>query len=104
MEGAYAVMPADLKLGQIEDISMGGLAFHYVPLEEPSFESCELEIYFVTDGFYLKKISFESVSDFSVDRDLPFSYVERRRHSLRFRNLSAFQRIQLSHFIEKYTL
>ena len=102
-EGAFAVLPADLRLGPIDDISKGGLTFCYVPLDEPKSDSNELEIYFATDGFYLKKIPFETVSDFSVDENLPFKYVERRRHRLKFGDLSAFQQIQLAHFIENYT-
>ncbi len=102
-EGAFAVLPSDLRLGPIEDISKGGLSFCYVPLDEPKCDSDELEIYFVTDGFNLKKIPFETVSDFSVDENLPFKYVERRRHCLKFGDLSAFQKDQLAHFMENYT-
>jgi len=102
-EGAFAVLPADLRLGQIEDIGKGGLAFCYVPLEEPKCESDVLEIYFVADRFYLKKIPFKTVSDISVDENLPFNYVERRRHSLKFGDLTMFQKTQLSYFIENYS-
>jgi hypothetical protein len=102
-EGAFAVLPADFKLGQIEDISRGGLAFCYVPIEELKDDTVELEIYFVADKFNLKRIPFETVSDYPIDENLPFNYVERRRRHLKFGDLDAVQQMQLEYFIKNYT-
>ena len=100
--GAYAVLPRLWKVGQIEDISQGGLSFSYVPLEESQCEAGLMEIYFANDFFHLKKIPFETVSEFSIDEKTPFSYVERRRYCVKFTSLTAFQKKQIDYFIKNY--
>ena len=102
-EGAFTVLPANMKLGQIEDISPAGLSFFYVPLGEPDCESDELEIYFAGDGFQLKNIPFKTVSDYSINEGLSFRYVEKRRYSVKFGELTRFQKVQLDYFIKNYT-
>jgi hypothetical protein len=101
--GAFAVFPVELKLGQIEDISRSGLSFYYIPLDEPACEQDELEIYFADDDFHLIKIPVSVISDISMDEDLPFNYVERRRFGIKFRKLTVFQQVQLDYFLDNYT-
>lgn len=101
--GAFAVFPVELELGPIEEISRSGLSFCYIPLNEPESTRDELEIYFTEDEFHLKAIPVRVISNISVDEDLPFQYVEKRRFGVRFGELTVFQRIQLDHFLENYT-
>jgi len=102
-KGAFAVFPVGLKLGQIEDISRRGLSFYYIPLDESKCESDEMEIYFIDGDFHLINVPVEVVSDISMDEDLPFNYVERRRYGVKFGKLTAFQQVQLDYFLKKYT-
>ena len=97
------MLPADLRLGQIEDISMVGLSFCYVPMGEPMNPSDELEIYSVDKSFHLKRIPFRTVSDDPVSDNIAFCYVPKRRHSVKFGSLTEFQRGQLFAFIRTYT-
>jgi len=58
--------PHDTKVGQIIDVSMGGLAFRYVGSEEPS--NGELDIFLNERDFYLGRVPFRTV----VYRSGPF--------------------------------
>lgn len=103
-EGAFAVLPMGMRLGQIDDISPEGLSFHYVPLGDPRDESKELEIYSSDQSFHLKRIPFETISDTEAHSKMPFSYLERRRYSVRFKQLSMFQQNRIDYFIKHYTV
>ncbi len=92
-----------LRLGPIIDINETGLSFFYVPLDEKGSETDNVEIYFSDDDFHLQNISVELVSDYSIDENLPFNYVEKRRCSVKFGRLTPFQKIQLDYFIKNYT-
>ncbi|NVM21601.1 MAG: PilZ domain-containing protein [Desulfobacterales bacterium] len=103
-EGALAVLrPHPAKLGQIIDISRGGLAFTYIAGEGKPTGSFELEIFFSDNGFHLDKIQFETVSDFEI-REVPFSSITMRRCGVRFGELTDNQVSQLEHFLRSYTL
>ena len=102
-EGSFAVITNGLRLGPIIDINETGLSFFYVPLDEKGSETDNVEIYFSDDDFHLQNISVELVSDYSIDENLPFKYVEKRRCSVKFGRLTPFQKIQLDYFIKNYT-
>jgi c-di-GMP-binding flagellar brake protein YcgR len=102
-EGTFAVFgPNSNKIGQITDISMGGLAFHYMPGEEPN-GSKELNIFLAESSFYLRKIPFDTVWDQDA-RQVPFSSINIRRCGVEFGSLSDAQSSQLERFIESYTV
>ena len=102
-QGAFAVLPIDLKMGPIEDISEEGLSFSYVPLGDTEHPGAELDIFFADDLFHLKNIPVETVSDCRIQENRPFSYLERRRRCLKFKTLSDYQKLQLRYFIRKYS-
>ena len=110
-ERAIAVLKAGAsftKLGQVVDISRGGLAFDYVLLDavDPdALSGAEVEVPMVLnilteDGFMaLQGAGIQTVSDRSLANDRSFSTVQTRRCSVRFRDLTPVQRAQLGDFL-----
>ena len=94
------------KLGRILDLSMGGLAFHYIGTEEPN-GSTSIDI-FMNDldsylDFYLRNVTFKTISDFPVVTD-GLATVTLRRMGVQFGKLTQGQRAALEHFIEEHAI
>jgi len=106
-EGVFAVLgPDSAKIGTIIDISMTGLAFNYIYMDDPSDgedKSFELNIFFAEESLYLKKIKFQVVTDQQPPK-IPFSSINLRRCGVRFDNLKPSQTSELEHFIRNYTV
>ena len=103
-EIALAVLKAKpLKMGQIVNISKGGLAFRYIDSEVEAGKSSELDILFAQNGFHLKKVSFKTVADYKAVSEFPFSSLVMRQQNVQFREISPYQTSRLDYFIEKYT-
>ena len=99
---SYAALgPNDTILGQIMDISMGGLAFRYVPYEGQA-DGLSLDIFSTDGGFFLAHVPFATVADFEMpDRKPPYCAAMRRRH-VQFENLTHDQMSRLESFIQNY--
>ncbi len=101
--GSFAVLtPSDTKVGRIMDISMSGLAFHYIGIEGPSNESTEISIFSGDCGFYLYRVPCETVSDLKAyaSHSAPISI---RRYCVQFGDLTDDQVFRLEHFVHNYT-
>jgi hypothetical protein len=101
--GAFVILtPPDTKVGRIMDISMGGLAFHYVGRADPSNKSTKLSIFSGDCSFYLYKVPCETILDSRayVSHSAPISI---RRCSVQFGELTHNQVSRLEHFIQDYT-
>ena len=75
--GAFAVLAVEsdfAKLGQIIDVSRGGLSFTYAGTKEWISESLELGIWFSEQKFRLDNVPFKTISDFE-DNGGPFSVI-----------------------------
>jgi len=102
-DGAFAVLgPHSTKIGQIIDVSMGGVAFGYIAGKEPPDTSFELGILFAEDSFHLTKIPFKTISDQEA-KEVPFSTLTMRRCGLQYGKLTPSQISQLQHFIRNCT-
>ena len=102
-EGAFAVVrPEFTKLGQIIDISHGGLAFRYCVTGPKANEALELDIFLTGDGFYLEKIPFETVTDRRMSKKFSHAYLPTRRCGVRFGELTRIQIAQLEYFIQNH--
>jgi hypothetical protein len=103
-EGALAALgPHSTRIGQIIDVSMGGLAFSYIAGEEPSDGSFELGILFAEESFYLTQIPFKTISDQEA-KEVPFSFVKMRRCGVQFGEMTHSQISQVEYFIQNYTM
>jgi hypothetical protein len=102
--GAFAVLgPPSTKIGQIINISMGGLAFGYIAGKEPSDTSFELGILLAEDSFHLTKVPFKTVSDQEA-KEVPFSSLTMRRCGVQFGELRPNQMSQLEYFMQNHTI
>jgi hypothetical protein len=102
--GAFAVIknPDRAIIGEIIDISKGGLAFKYMENGGYAAQS-KMDILFSGHGLQIKGVPFKSVSDVSI-KDFPaFSSIRMRRGSIQFIDLEKIHTTQLNLFIEKYT-
>ncbi|MDY6988292.1 MAG: PilZ domain-containing protein [Thermodesulfobacteriota bacterium] len=103
---AYAMVrrhwPPSPIMGNIVDIGMGGLSFHYVGTEKQSSRSSHLDILLSNSGFYLHKVPVKTISDVESD---PASGVGpgTRRCGIQFGNLTEEQKSHLRYFIQAHT-
>jgi hypothetical protein len=104
-QGVYALLKdGSSKLGQIKNISKGGLAFMYINDGEQLKEPTEVDIFLSGHGFILKGISCKKISDIHVDNYVPFSTFEMRQLGVQFLEVSQNQSTRLDTFIEKYSI
>ena len=102
--GVFAVSTPDYKnLGQIKDISKGGLACQFIENGEQTKDSIEIEIFSAAGDFYLKKIPVRTVLDFEVDSTVSSNSMPMRQWSMQFGKLNHLQRLLLDFFVQKYT-
>jgi len=101
---AYAVIGSDYNImGFIKDISKGGLAFQYIANGNELNGFIEMNIFVGSNGYHLKDVPFKAISDFKLDKKLPFSIITLRRCGGQFGNLTNDQTFQLNHFLQDYT-
>ena len=104
-DGAFAVLtPHFAKVGQIIDMSMGGLAFSYIAEQEPSNGSFELDIFLTDHSFYLEKVPVKTISDFEIANEVAYSFTTTRRCGVEFGDLTLNQISQLEYFIRNHTI
>lgn len=103
IEGAYAaISPNSHKLGQIIDISMGGLAFKYIDTGngEADFDEAANESIFLSSmGYYVGDLPFTTVSDYEVTNTPSFSSMKVRKRHIQFRELSFKQLFDLDYYL-----
>jgi hypothetical protein len=103
-EGTYAVLSSPVsKMGQIIDISEGGLAFRYIDIGDRPRETCVLDVLREEDSYRLENVGFEIISDSDASKDFPFSTIPMRRCGGRLKGLSDRQIHDLEHLIETFT-
>jgi hypothetical protein len=104
-DGTYAILRGPgKKLGQVINISRGGLAFRYIDIGERPERSFELDISIEEYGFILDNLSFETLSDFSTSREFPFSSTPIRRRCGQFKALNKNQLSELEYLIQNYAI
>ena len=102
-DGVFVVMENSVKMNQVQNISMGGLAFDY---EDNGYlvgkGSYQLKV--LTDKkIKLEQIPFKTVSDFPVGEVL-YPYRKIKRQTVQFAGLNSSQKAQLRYFIKNNTI
>lgn len=92
------------KLGQVEDISFGGLSFCYMQLEKETSVSGGVDLFFPRYDFFMKQIPMRVVTDIEELNQSPFRTVTMRRCGVQFLELSDEHRLQLEFFLRNYTV
>ena len=90
-------------LGQIIDISEGGLAFTYLPNGEVVTDSFEMDILFMDDRFFLYRVPYMTIQDIEVTDRGPDGMMPMRRRSIKFGKLHQNQKTQLAYFTANFT-
>jgi hypothetical protein len=104
-DGAYAALSPDSTImGQIVDISRGGLCFRYIVHREQAFESVATHIFVGDNGFYLEKMPYKIVEDEQIDNGSSFSSIIMRQRRVYFSNLNPNQLAQLDYFLLNRTI
>ena len=91
------------EVGQILDISKGGLSLHYLETFEKKREYTDLGI-FSSMELAVERIAFRSVSDIKLAGEPKLSDPNLKRYSLQFEDLTPEQETKLDYFISNYTL
>lgn len=103
-DGAFVLLgPRSSLLGQIIEISLGGLSFLYTTSTNPAKDSTELDILLADHSFYFDKIPCNIVSDLEIRHELSMGSKTIRRCSVEFGDLSKDQKSQLEYFIRNHT-
>lgn len=102
-EGVYVVMENSFIKNQVDNISMGGLAFNY---EDVGYKlgkgSYELKV-IADKGVVVDRVPFRRVSDFPVGEVL-YPYRKIKRLSVQFDGLTNAQKTQLKYFLQNNTI
>jgi len=104
VEGAYAaISPNSNKIGQIIDISMGGLCFKYINTENKSEEPVnrnQESIFLSSMGYYVGDLPFQTVADYEITDTPSFSSMEVRKRHVRFTDLTFKQLFDLDYYLK----
>jgi hypothetical protein len=92
----------DTKVGSLTDITMNGLAFHYIGREGALSALAQLGILLPDNHFYLYKVPCKIISDSKLYKNHP-SPISMRRCGVQFGELTQSQISQLQYFMQNYT-
>ncbi len=104
--GAYAtISPDSTKLGQIVDISMGGLAFKYIDAKSNKSKTNIHETLFLSSmGYYVGDIEFKTIADYEASGseipEAPSNAMKIRIRHVKFTDLKLKQLFDLDYYIE----
>ncbi|MBW1742430.1 MAG: PilZ domain-containing protein [Deltaproteobacteria bacterium] len=98
-----ALWPEFFRVGQVADISMGGLAFRHLTSEDPPNGSLELDLFLAGRSFYLYKLPLEMIWNFEPVKANSSNAPNVRQCGLQFGGLTPSQAAQLEYFIRNYT-
>ena len=103
VDGAYAaISPNSHKLGQIIDISMGGLSFKYIDTSHDEKESDgtpEEAVFLSSMGYYVGDLPFKTISDYEITNTPSFSSMKVRKRHVQFTDLSFKQLFDLDYYL-----
>jgi hypothetical protein len=90
-------------VGEIINISHGGLEFQYVASRERSKESCRLSISLADSTFNLGMIPFKVAWDVPMPETFSCGPFSLRYCGVEFGNLADYQKLGLRFFVHNYT-
>ena len=102
---AFAILKADREeeLGQIVNISRGGLVFHYFIGNREFQKADRLDVLLADSGLHVENIQFHVVDDYELVNELPFSSITKREQRVLFNDLTESQIQGLDSFIRCHT-
>ncbi len=100
-EALAILKPHPIKLGQIINISEGGLAFQYLGEDKINAQYIELDIFVSKNGKQFNAFPFSKVRDFQISSQFEKS-TPIRQLCVKFDDLSVEQKSLLKNFINEY--
>ena len=97
-EALAVLKPHPIKLGQIVNISEGGLAFQYISNDKIDTKYIELDIFVSVNGQQYNAFQFTAIRDFRVSSTFE-SLTPKRQLCIKFDSLSNEQTLLLKSFI-----
>jgi hypothetical protein len=97
-----ALWPEFLRVGQVVDISMGGLAFRHLTGDEPASGPLELDLFLAGRSFYLYRLPVEMIWNLEPVEAGIYNPRDPRHCGLRFGPLTPSQAAQLDYFVRNY--
>lgn len=88
-----------IKLGRINNISLGGTVLDYVVSKPQTSKATVLDLLVVDCGFYLENMLFEIIADIEIVDDVFIGPVIMRQLQVQFRDLTFNQKSKLEYFI-----
>jgi len=101
---AFAAMASQYLIGQIKNISKGGISFTCIASVKPDLRTFEIEIFTQDDKFHLREIPFKIVSELDVEDRIPSSSLQKKQINGVFLELTDDQVSQLEYFLDNYIL
>lgn len=102
-----AVGHRNTRIGRIKDISLGGVAFEHIPMEDTDRDFSLIDIFLMGDVFHLYNIPCEVVYD--IPQPVLLKNLESiklsptNRCGVQFGKLTKDAKAQLRHFLERHT-
>ena len=107
VDGALAALsPESGRVGQIQNISLNGLAFRYIAEHSSEADldgTINLQIMFAGEGVWLEGVPAKWVADIDIPPDASFSSIPLRQTCLQFLSLTDAQKNRLKEFIRRHT-
>ena len=97
------VGPQDVEVGRLRNISMDGLAFRYLGVEEP-ISGSYVDMFMTKGDFYLGKLPIKIISDVRVLKTTSSDTITLRECWVKFEKLTPQQEAKLKEFIETHTV
>ena len=92
------------EMGELLDISKGGLSLRYFVKEEKPQDYSDLGLFSSGGNLIIDEVPFRTVVDTELVNNIPFSTITFRRYGVQFENLTSEHTAELDHFIENHTL
>lgn len=107
VDGALAALSPETGLvGQIQDISLNGVAFRYIADDPPGTHLdglARLQLMFAGKGIWLDGVPVKRIADVDLPTGASFSGIPLRQTSLQFMALTETQKTRLQDYIRRFT-
>ena len=89
-------------VGQLLDISKGGLSLRYFVKEEKPQDYSDLGLFSSGGNLIIDEVPFRKIVDTELVNNIPFSTITFRRYGVQFENLTPDQTAKLDYFLKPY--
>ena len=103
--GAFAALSPQFDIiGQIVNVSEGGLAFRYVASLPRSSDAVRLTVLLTDGSFCLEKLNFRTVWDISRPEEFAFGLITYRHCGVEWGKIDSWKKADLAYFMKWHTI